>query len=100
MIPFRGLDLSRPYPSTGLTTARWMAEVPTEMVMFSRLYLTQDKLSIPGLLGYNTYSVDIYPHVVRWQDTLYLEDGHHRVLRAALRNALGMPMRVFKDHHF
>jgi Arc/MetJ family transcription regulator len=36
----------------------------------------------------------LFPHVVQWQGSLYLEDGLHRALRAALQQRLVMHARV------
>jgi Arc/MetJ family transcription regulator len=38
----------------------------------------------------STFYGDLFAHVVRWKQELYLEDGLHRALRAALqqRNVL------------
>ncbi len=98
--PFWRIQTQRPYPPTGLTTARWMSEVATRLVMFSHLILTQNGVHIAPLFGVRDPErfCDLYPHVVRWRNDLYLEDGHHRVVRTALAHRhYGMDMRVF-DH--
>lgn len=96
-MPFRGFVDERPYPETGLTTARWKAEVPTMVVYFTDLWLTQNGVRITPLFGVKEEhaSADTYPHVVSWQGELYLEDGHHRVVREALFGIRSMRMRVF-----
>lgn len=96
--PFAGVMADRPYPPTGLTTARWRAEVPTELVPFAGLWLTQTGVDILALFGYSTRLrvSDEYPHVVDWQGVRLLEDGHCRVVRAALTSPVtAMTMRVF-----
>lgn len=96
--PFAGVVNPRPYPPTGLTTARWAAEVPVETVRFADLWLTQAGVNVPALFGLTDRVSDVYPHVVRWQTMRLLEDGHHRVVRAALRHGLTeAPMRVFNS---
>lgn len=96
--PFAAIITWRPYPDTGLTTARWQAEIPVQDVPFAALTLTQDHLHIRALLGHSDPrgSTDAYPHAVRWVGRLYLEDGAHRAVRAALLSGRpSMPMRVF-----
>lgn len=93
--PFRGIVSERPYPETGLTTARWAKEVGVELVTFGELMLTQTGVVIPALFGVTERISDEYPHVVQYQGIRYLEDGHTRVVRAALSRGLrAMPMRV------
>jgi hypothetical protein len=96
--PFAGVMSVRPYPPTGLTTARWRAEVPTALVDFAGLWLTQDGVDILALFGHSTrrHLSDTYPHVVAWQGMYLLEDGHCRVVRAALTTPVtAMTMRLF-----
>lgn len=96
-LPFRGVVSVRPYPATGLTTARWRAEVPVLDVPLADLWLTQEHVVIPALWGHTTHAGDDYPHVVQWCGDRYLEDGHNRIVRAALTAAVeSIPMRVFQ----
>lgn len=98
--PFRGVVCNRPYPPTGLTTARWAAEVPVAEVDLSRVWLTQGGVNIAALFGHTIRESDEHPHVVVWRGELYLEDGHHRAVRAALRSTVThMTARVF-EHTF
>jgi hypothetical protein len=95
-LPFAGIVATRPYPPTGLAT--W-AGVPVETVDLAALVLTQRHLgSIAALFGAERRpGGDAYPQVVRWAGVDYLEDGHHKVCRAALwRGALAMRMRVYR----
>lgn len=97
--PFAGVMCPRIYPETGLTTARWQAEVPTRWVRFADLWLTQDHVDILALFGRSSRAAvsDEFPHVVVWQDIRLVEDGHCRIVRAALcADQTGMDMRV---HH-
>ena len=97
--PFAGIVEQRPYPPTGLTTARWMAEIPTETVRLTELYLTQNGVKIDALFGARDQhsSIDRYPHVVAWDGKLYLEDGLHRVMRHYIDSAApALVMRVFR----
>lgn len=81
--PFAGIVTTRPYPPTGLTTARWATEVPAETVRLADLWLTQRGVHIAALFGHTDRVSDRYPHVVAWRDRLFLEDGHTRAVRAA-----------------
>jgi hypothetical protein len=95
MFPFAGMVCEYPWGTTGLTTARWEAEVPVEWVEFRKLILTQDGVYFAKLFS-EPPSVLRHPHVVVYQNVWYLEDGHHRCCRVALRGGDGMLMRVFK----
>ncbi len=85
-----------PFPPTGLTTACWK-EIDVEWVWFHDLILTQTGVSIFRLLNTEKLdpSADDFCHVVSFQGNLYLQDGHHRVSRAAAQGELGMLMRVY-----
>lgn len=97
---FRGIRADRPYPPTGLTSARWVEEVPVERVSISRLWLTQSQLSLEALLSpwTPTHCQDPLPHIVVHNDDWYLEDGHHRVIRGALNGGYANEIlaRVFR----
>jgi hypothetical protein len=98
--PFRDIVTDRPYPPTGLTTARWAAEVKPVVVRLETLILTQDGVRIGPLFGVLDRESDAFPHAVDHHGQLYLEDGHHRVVRAALRDRIRtMWMRVFTAEH-
>lgn len=38
---------------------------------------------------------DLFPHAVRWQGVIYLEDGMHRAVRSALRNRTVLHARLY-----
>lgn len=84
LLPFKRILNYRPYSPTGMTTARWVAEIPVEPIKLRELWLTQDQVSVAALfdLQDSTRPSDLYPHVVSHDGELYLEDGHHCVLRA------------------
>lgn len=97
-LPFKGFHPERIYPPTGLTSARWRSEVDPMPVYLCDLWLTQTGVRIAPLFGVTDgpASADIFPHVVAWAGELYLEDGHHRVVREALAGTRVMRMRVHR----
>jgi hypothetical protein len=96
LFPFAGVVTPRPYPPTGLTTARWKSEVPVRTVRFADLWLTQPAVVTLALFGHTDRVSDSHPHVVRWQGICFLEDGHNRLVRAALQDgAHEADVRVF-----
>ena len=44
----------------------------------------------------STFYGDLFPHVIRWHGELYLEDGLHRALRAALHQRSVLHVRVLE----
>ena len=95
-LPFKRILTDRPYPPTGLTTTRWKSEVDTMPVYLADLILTQNGVRIAPLWGIadEHANADPIPHVVAYKGELYLEDGHHRVVREALAGTRVMRMRV------
>jgi len=45
----------------------------------------------------STFYGDLFPHVIRWNGDLYLEDGLHRALRAACRRRQSISV-VFRNN--
>ncbi len=81
---FKRVGEKRPYPEHGLTGRQW-AEIRPEEVRLADLVTTRSKLDLAVVLAEDsTYFGDLFAHVVRWRGELYLEDGLHRALRAAL----------------
>lgn len=92
---FKALGEGRPYPAHGLETAREWAEVPPRMVRLDELTTTKRNLDLAALLSEDsTFYGDLFAHVVQWQGGLYLEDGLHRALRAALQQRPTLHARV------
>ena len=90
----RGGD-GQPYPVHGLTQSEW-AKLPPQQVRLDDLITIKDSLDLNALLAQDsTYFGDLFAHVVRWRGELYLEDGLHRALRAALQQRLVLHARVF-----
>lgn len=95
--PFAGIVPERPYPQTGLTTARWRAEVAPMIVLFRGLWLTQQGVDVMSLFGIPAEHTadDPVPHVVFHNGRYYLEDGHSRVIRLAMGCATWTIARVW-----
>ncbi|HZX99987.1 MAG TPA: type II toxin-antitoxin system VapB family antitoxin [Dermatophilaceae bacterium] len=92
---FRAVGDGRPYPEHGLETARDWADVPPRMVRLDELVTTKKNLDLRTLLSdESTFYGDLFAHVVQWKETLYLEDGLHRALRAALQQRAVLHARV------
>lgn len=80
---FKRVAEGRPYPDHGLTAADW-AQIPPTRVRLSTLVTTKRYLDLALIMDDATFLGDIFAHVVEWRGELYLEDGMHRALRAAL----------------
>jgi Arc/MetJ family transcription regulator len=92
---FKAVGDSRPYPDHGLTTPRDWAAVPPRQVRLDELVTTKRTLDLDALLGEDsTFYGDLFAHVVEWRGDLYLEDGLHRALRAALQQRPVLHARV------
>ena len=82
---FRTVGDSRPYPEHGLTLTQW-SQLPPQQVRLDELITTKSQLDLHALLSEDsTFYGDLFAHVVRWEGNLYLEDGLHRAVRAALQ---------------
>lgn len=92
---FRFVGDGRPYPAHGLESARDWADVPPRMVRLDELVTTKRNLDLATLLSEeSTFYGDLFAHVVQWEGKLYLEDGLHRALRAALQQRPALHARV------
>ena len=59
------------------------------------LVTTKRELALDALLADDsTFYGDLFPHAVQWHGELYLEDGVHRALRAALQQRNVIHVRV------
>ncbi|NUW32747.1 type II toxin-antitoxin system VapB family antitoxin [Nonomuraea sp. SMC257] len=91
---FKLVGDGRPYPEHGLTTREW-AQIPPRQVRLDSLITTKAMLDLHSLLAADsTFYGDLFPHVVQWRGELYLEDGLHRALRAALHQRSILHARV------
>lgn len=79
---FKGVGEGRPYPPHALED--W-SHLPPRMIRLDELITTKSMLDLQHLLAADsTFYGDIFCHVVSYRGELYLEDGLHRALRAAL----------------
>ncbi len=93
---FKAVGDRRPYPAHGLTLAQW-TQLPPRQVRLTELITTKRTLDLDALLAEDsTYFGDLFAHVVRWNGDLYLEDGLHRALRAALQQRTVLHARVLE----
>ena len=92
---FKAVGEGRPYPDHGLVTTRQWAEVPPRQVRLDELVTTKRTLNLDSLLSDDsTFYGDLFAHVVSYRGVLYLEDGLHRAVRAALQQRPVLHARV------
>jgi Arc/MetJ family transcription regulator len=93
---FKEVGEGRPYPEHGLLQKQWAAIAPEE-VRLDQLITIKRTLDLDSLLDEDsTFYGDLFAHVVQWQGDLYLEDGLHRALRAALQQRATIHARVLE----
>lgn len=93
---FKRVGHGRPYPEHGFTSRDW-ASVPPTQVRLGDLITTKATLDLSNLLDEDsTFFGDLFAHVVRYQSELYLEDGLHRALRAALQQRTVLHARILE----
>ncbi|MGI8333319.1 type II toxin-antitoxin system VapB family antitoxin [Actinomadura scrupuli] len=91
---FKSVGDGRPYPEHGLAARDW-AKIPPRQLRLDELITTKRELDLHSLLAKDsTFYGDLFPHVVQWQGALYLEDGLHRAVRAALHQRQVLHARV------
>lgn len=91
---FKAVRDGRPYPDHELSLKQW-AQIPPHAVRLDQLITTKGELGLDRLLAEDsTFYGDLFPHVVQWNGELYLEDGLHRALRAALQQRTMIHARV------
>lgn len=91
---FKRVGTGRPYPEHDLSQKEWAA-LPPRPIRLDELITTKDTLQLDLLLDEDsTFFGDLFAHVVQWRDELYLEDGLHRALRAALQQRHVVHARV------
>jgi Arc/MetJ family transcription regulator len=69
--------------------------VPPRSVRLDQLTTIKRELALDKLLDEDsTFYGDLFPHAVQWDGELYLEDGLHRAVRAALQQRNTLHVRV------
>lgn len=92
---FKGVGDGRPYPDHGRSTTKDWVDVAPRQVRLAELTTTKRTLDLAALLSEDsTFYGDLFAHVVLWRGELYLEDGLHRALRAALHQRGTLHARV------
>lgn len=92
---FKAVGEGRPYPDHGLTTAKDWAAVAPRQVRLDDLVTTKRTLNLDNLLSEDsTFYGDLFAHVVQYRGVMYLEDGLHRAVRAALQQRPVLHARV------
>ena len=93
---FKAVGDGRPYPDHGLTQSQW-GELPPTQVRIDELITTKREMDLDRVMTEDsTYFGDLFAHVVQWHGELYLEDGLHRALRAALQQRPMLHARVLE----
>ena len=82
-----------PWPPTGMNTEKWRT-LPLNQFPISELIAMQDGVYFHALAEDYVHMHDDWPHVVLWNGEAYLEDGHHRVVKALLRGEEFIVARV------
>jgi Arc/MetJ family transcription regulator len=91
---FKRVGDGRPYPDHNTTFRLW-SDLPPRQVRLDELVTTKRTLDLEALLAEDsTFYGDLFAHVVEWKGELYLEDGLHRALRAALQQRPVIHARV------
>jgi Arc/MetJ family transcription regulator len=91
---FKAVRDGKPYPDHGLSLREW-ARIPPRQVRLDQLVTTKRELALDRLLAEDsTFYGDLFLHVVEFDGALYLEDGLHRALRAALQQRNVIHVRV------
>ena len=91
---FKNIQQGHPYPDHGLSAKDW-AQIPPHQVQLAELITTATVVELDRLLSEDSTSLgDLFPHAVQWGGELFLEDGLHRALRAALQQRTALHVRV------
>ena len=94
---FKAIGDTRPYPDHGRVSVKDWSDVPPRQVRLQELVTTKTTLDLSMLLAEDsTFYGDLFAHVVKWQGSLYLEDGLHRAVRAALQQRQVLHARVLE----
>jgi hypothetical protein len=90
-------DNGCPWGTSGLTSATWR-NVPVVELPIEELVATQPGILLHAISDNHRSSVggDPYPHVIHWKGTYYLEDGHHRTVKARMNGQKTIHVRLLK----
>lgn len=92
---FKRVGDRRPYPDHGYAQKQWSRRFRRSQVRLDQLTTTKSTLDLDNLLEEDsTFYGDLFAHVVSWRGELYLEDGLHRALRAALQQRQTLHARI------
>ncbi|MGI4893524.1 MAG: type II toxin-antitoxin system VapB family antitoxin [Janthinobacterium lividum] len=92
---FSAVGDGRPYPDHGYETISQWSQVAPRQVRLAELTTTKRTLDLDALLAEDsTFYGDLFAHVVAWRGSMYLEDGLHRAVRAALHQRQVLHARV------
>jgi len=93
---FKRVGGDRPYPAHQTAMHDWAA-LPPRQIRLDQLVTTKRTLDLATLLDEDsTFYGDLFAHVIAWHGELYLEDGLHRALRAALAQRTALHARVLE----
>ena len=91
---FKAVRDGAPYPDHHTTLKKW-AEIPPRPIRLADLITTKRELALDKLLAEDsTFYGDLFAHVVQWRGVMYLEDGLHRAVSAALQQRPVLHARV------
>jgi Arc/MetJ family transcription regulator len=91
---FKEVRHGRPYPEHGFSMKDW-AHIPPQQIPLADLITTTTVVDLARLLSDDpTLPGDLFPHAVRWCGELFLEEGLHRALRAALQQRTTLNIRI------
>jgi Arc/MetJ family transcription regulator len=91
---FKLVREGKPYPEHGLSARDW-ANLAPQPVRLDQLVTTKKVLALDKLMDEDsTFYGDLFPHAVHWNGELYLENGLHRAVRAALQNRHTLHVRI------
>ena len=91
---FKSVGEARPYPDHRLSATDWSKVAPRQLRL-TDIITTKRTLDLEALLADDsTFYGDLFAHVVKYRGELYLEDGLHRAVRAALQQRMVIHARV------
>ena len=91
---FKAVLEERPYPELTISADEW-GGLPPRQIRLLELSTIRSTLDLNALLASDsTFFGDLFAHVVRWRGELYLENGLHRAVRAALQGRTSLHARV------